>query len=82
MYCLEQQKKVITIFLARVLMYQKREILLLGTKLQDQKQETGNECDVISGLQTSQETDFFDIFLFPYKQQTFEPFLSELINLQ
>ena len=53
-----------------------------GTKLQDQKQETGNECDVISGLQTSQETDFFDIFLFSYKQRTFVPFLSELINLQ
>ena len=30
---------------------------------QDQKQETGNDCDFISGLQASQKTDFSVIFL-------------------
>ena len=30
-----------------------------GTKPRDQKQETGNKCDVISGLQASRKTDYF-----------------------
>ena len=33
-----------------------------GTKQRDQKQETGNDCDVISGLQALQKTDFSVIF--------------------
>jgi len=62
-------------------MYQKREISLpVGTKPRDQKQETGNECDVISGLQASLKTDFYDIFLFSYKQRATAPFLGKLIN--
>ena len=32
------------------------------TKPRDQKQETGNNCDVISGLQASRKTDFSVIF--------------------
>ena len=36
-----------------------------GTKLRDQKQETGNECDVFSGLQASRKTEFSDILLLP-----------------
>ena len=53
-----------------------------GTKSRDQKQETGNDCGLISGLQASQKTDFSDIFLFSYKQRTIVSFLSELINSQ
>ena len=55
-----------------------------GAKLQGQKQETGNDCEVISGLQASQKTDFSDIFLhvFSYKWRTFVPFLGELISSQ
>ena len=33
------------------------------TKPQDQKQETGNDYDVISGLQALRKTDFLVIFL-------------------
>ena len=53
-----------------------------GTKPRDQKQETGNVCDIISGIQASRKSDFSDIFLFSYKQRTFVPFLSELISSQ
>ena len=42
-----------------------------GIKPGDQKQETGNDCDVVS---------FSGIFLFSYKQRTIVPFLSELIG--
>ena len=38
-----------------------------GTKPCNQKQETGNDCDVISGLQASRKIDFSNIFLFSYK---------------
>ena len=39
-------------FPSRVLLYQKRQFQSLwGTKPRDQKQETGNDSDVISGLQ-------------------------------
>ena len=49
----------IAIFLPRVLMCQKRQISLpVGKKPRDQKQETGNDCDVNSGLQASRKTDF------------------------
>ena len=34
-----------------------------GTKPRHQKQETGNDCDVNSGLQASRKTDFSVIFL-------------------
>ena len=34
-----------------------------GTKRRDQKEDTGNDCDVISGLQVSRKTDFSVIFL-------------------
>ena len=34
-----------------------------GTKPRHQKQETGNDCDVNSGLQASRKTDFTVIFL-------------------
>ena len=51
------------IFLPRVWMYQKREISLpVGYKTARLKQETENECDVISGLQASRKTDFSVIF--------------------
>ena len=54
-----------------------------GTKLRNQKQETGNDCDVNqSGLQASQKTDFSDVFLFSYKQRTTVPFLSKSISSQ
>ena len=43
-----------------------------GTKLQDQKQGTGNDCDVNSGLQALRKTDFSDVFLFSHKQRTIE----------
>ena len=36
----------------------------LGTKLQDQKQEAGNDFDAISGLQALRKTDFSDISYF------------------
>ena len=52
-----------------------------GTKPRDQ-QETGSDCDVISGLQASRKTNFSDIFLFSYKQRTTVPFLSVLISSQ
>ena len=46
-------------------MYQKHHNSLpLGTKPRDQKQGTGNDCDVNSGLQASRNTDFSDVFLF------------------
>ena len=52
----------IAIFLPRVLMYQKRQIsLLVGCKTTTQ--DTGNDCDVISGLQASRKTDFSVISL-------------------
>ena len=61
-------------------MYQKREISLpVGYKTADQKQVTGNDCDVISGLEVSGKTDFSDIFLLCYKQRTFVPFLANLL---
>ena len=47
-------------------MYQKREISPpVGTKPQDQNQEISNDCDVSSGLEVSQKTDFptFSYFL-------------------
>ena len=50
-----------------------------GTKPRDQKQVTGNNCDVISGLEVSGKTDFSDIFLLCYKQHTFVPFLANLL---
>ena len=53
-----------------------------ATKLRDQKQETGNDCDVISGLKVSGKTDFSDIFLFSYKQCTSVPFFGEFIGSQ
>ena len=46
-----------------------------GTKQRDQKHDTGNNRDIISGLQTLQKTVFSDIFLFSYKQCTIVPFL-------
>ena len=55
---------------------------LWGTKPQDQKQGTGNDCDVNSGLQASRKTDFSDVFLFSHKQRTIVPFLSKLISSQ
>ena len=60
-------------------MYQKREISLpVGYKTARPK-ETGNDYDVISGLQATRETDVSDIFLFSYKQRTFVPFLMNLL---
>ena len=53
-----------------------------GTNPRDQKQVTGNDCDVISGLEVSGKTDFSNIFLFSYKQRTFVPFLGEFISSQ
>ena len=54
----------IAIFLPRVLTYQKREISLpVGYKTARPKQEAGNDCDVISGLEASRKTDFSIIFL-------------------
>ena len=50
-----------------------------GTKPQDQKQETGNDCDVISELQAWRKTDFFDIFLFPFNDVLFYHFLANVI---
>ena len=47
-----------------------------GAKPREEKQETGNDCDVISALEVSGKTDFSDIFLFSYKQRTFVPFLG------
>ena len=42
----------IAIFLPRVLKYQKLKMSPpVGTKPRDQKQETGNDCDVISELE-------------------------------
>ena len=35
-----------------------------GTKPRDQKQGTGNDCDVNSGLQASRKTDFSDVSYF------------------
>ena len=46
-----------------------------GTKSRDQKQETGNNCDIISGLQGSRKTDFSDIFLFLINNALFYHFL-------
>ena len=53
-----------------------------GLKNCETNQETGNDCDVISGLQASRKTDLSDIFLFSYKQRTIVPFFSELISSQ
>jgi len=53
-----------------------------GTKPRDQKQETENECDVISGLRTSRKTDFSEISLFSYKGRTIVPFPGKLISSQ
>ena len=48
----------IAIFLPRVLVYQKPQIhFRWGTKSRDQKQDTGNDSDDISGLQASRKTD-------------------------
>ena len=59
-----KEKFSIAIFLPCVLIYQKHEISLLGGyKTVRPKQETGNDCDVISGLQASRKTDFSVIFL-------------------
>ena len=58
------EKIAIAIFLPRVLMYQKRQISLpVCTKPRGQKQDTGNDCDVISGPQALRKTDFSVIFL-------------------
>ena len=51
-------------------------------KPRDQKQETGNDCDVISGLQVSGKRDVSAIFLFSYKQRTFVLFLGEFEQIQ
>ena len=51
-----------------------------GVKNRETKNRTGNDCDVISGLQASRKTDFSDIYLFSYKQRTIVSFLSELIS--
>ena len=53
-----------------------------GTKPRDQKQGTGNDSDVNSGLQASRKTDFSDVFLFSHKQRTIVPFISKLITTQ
>ena len=59
-----KEKFSIAIFLPRVLIYQIHEISLpVGYKTVRPKQETGNDCDVISGLQASWKTDFSVIFL-------------------
>ena len=50
--------------------------------IRDQKQETGNDCDVISGLQASWNTDSSDIFLFSYKQHTIVPVFGEFVSSQ
>ena len=64
-------------------MYQKDQILLpVGSKPRDQKQVTGNDCDVNLGLQALQKTDFSDVFLFSHKQRTIVPFISKLISSQ
>ena len=69
----KRKKNLIAIFFPCVLMSQKCQIsLLAGYKTA--RRETGNECDVISGLTVSGKTDFFDIFLFSYTQCTFVPF--------
>ena len=47
-----------------------------GTKPRDQKQETGNDCDVNSGLQASRKTDFSDVFLFSHKNALLYHFLA------
>ena len=61
----------IAIFLFRVLIWQKQQISLsVGYKTAKLKQETGNDCDIISGLQASRKTNFSDIFLFSYNQRT------------
>ena len=50
---------------------------LWGTKPRDPNQETGYDCDVISGLKVSRKTDFSDIFSFSYKQRNFVLFLGK-----
>ena len=68
-------------FPAGVLMYQNCQISLpLGYKAVRQNQETGNDCDVISGFKALRKTDFSDIFLFSYKQCSFVPFFSEFTS--
>ena len=56
----------------------------MGCKTARPKQETGNDCDVISGFLSfgPWEKKFPDVFLFSYKQRTFVPFLGELVSLQ
>ena len=59
-----KEKFSIAIFLPCVLIYQIHEISLpVGYKTMRPKQETGNDCDVISGLQALRKTDFSVIFL-------------------
>ena len=64
--CTDKNSKTnisIAICLPGVLIYQKRQISLpVRTKPRDQKQETGSECDVISGLEALRKTDFSVIF--------------------
>ena len=64
--CNDKQKIYsMAIFLPCVLMNQNVKFhFRWGTKPRDQKLETENDCDVISGLQASRKTDFYDIFLF------------------
>ena len=58
-----------------------RQISLpVGTKPRDQKQETGNDGDVISRLHAPRKTSFSNSYLFSYKQRTSVSFLSELIS--
>ena len=64
--CTDKNNKTnisIAIFLPNVLMCQKRQISLpVGYKTARQKQETGNDCYVISGLEALRKTDFSVIF--------------------
>ena len=59
-----KEKFSIAIFLPCVLMLAKRVKFHFrwGTKPRDKKEDTGNDCDVISVLQALQKTDFSDIF--------------------
>ena len=86
MYCTDkysQKRFSIAIYFPRVLMYQKRQISLpVGYKTARPKQETGNDRDVISGLQASGKTCFSAFYLFSYKQRTIVSFLSESISSQ
>ena len=65
--CTDKRGKIkfsIAIFLPRVLMCKSVKFhFRWGTKPRDQKQETGNDCDVNSGLQASRKTDLLVNFL-------------------